>query len=50
MKAGFLPKLLFSPSVLLSLICVYGYIMFTMYLSFTDSTMMPSTELVGPGR
>ena len=47
MKAGFLPKLLFSPSVLLSLICVYGYIMFTMYLSFTDSTMMPSTELVG---
>ena len=47
MKAGFLPKLLFSPSVLLSLICVYGYIMFTMYLSFTDSMMMPSTELVG---
>lgn len=47
MKAGFLPKLLFSPSVLLSLICVYGYIMFTMYLSFTDSTMMPSTDLVG---
>ena len=47
MKAGFLPKLLFSPSVLLSLICVYGYIMFTMYLSFTDSTMMPSMELVG---
>lgn len=47
MKAGFLPKLLFSPSVLLSLICVYGYIMFTMYLSFTDSTMMPSTQLVG---
>ena len=47
MKSGFLPKLLFSPSVLLSLICVYGYIMFTMYLSFTDSTMMPSTDLVG---
>ena len=47
MKAGFLPKLLFSPSVLLSLICVYGYIAFTAYLSFTDSTMMPSTELVG---
>jgi glucose/mannose transport system permease protein len=47
MKAGFLPKLLLSPSVLLSLICVYGYIMFTIYLSMTTSTMMPSYELVG---
>jgi glucose/mannose transport system permease protein len=47
MKAGLLPKLLFSPSVLLVLICVYGYITLTMYLSFTDSTMMPSFELAG---
>jgi glucose/mannose transport system permease protein len=47
MKAGLLPKLLLSPSVLLSLICVYGYIMFTIYLSMTTSTMMPSYELVG---
>lgn len=47
MKAGYLPKLLFSPSVILVLICVYGYIGLTTYLSFTDSTMMPSTELVG---
>ena len=41
MRAGFLPKLLFSPSVFLVLVCVYGYIMFTVYLSFTTSTMMP---------
>jgi glucose/mannose transport system permease protein len=47
MKAGLLPKLLFSPSVVLVLVCVYGYIAFTMYLSFTASTMMPSTQLVG---
>lgn len=47
MKAGLLPKLLFSPSVLLMLICVYGYIGFTVFLSFTDSTMLPSTTLVG---
>jgi glucose/mannose transport system permease protein len=47
MKAGYLPKLLFSPSVILVLICVYGYITLTTYLSFTGSTMMPSTELVG---
>jgi glucose/mannose transport system permease protein len=47
MKAGFLPKLLFSPSVFLVLVCVYGYIMFTIYLSFTTSTMMPSYEPAG---
>jgi len=47
MRAGFLPKLLISPSALLVLICVYGYIMFTVYLSFTTSTMMPSLELAG---
>ncbi len=47
MKAGYLPKLLFSPSVLLVLVCVYGYIMFTIYLSFTASTMLPSLEWAG---
>jgi len=47
MKAGYLPKLLFSPSVFLVLVCVYGYIMFTIYLSFTSSTMLPSLELTG---
>ena len=48
MKAGWLPKLMISPSVLLVLICVYGYIMFTIYLSFTTSTMMPSYGFTGP--
>jgi glucose/mannose transport system permease protein len=48
MKAGWLPKLMISPSVLLVLICVYGYIMFTIYLSFTTSTMMPSYGFAGP--
>jgi glucose/mannose transport system permease protein len=47
MKAGFLPKLLLSPSALLMLICVYGYIMFTFYLSFTTSTMMPTYDIAG---
>lgn len=47
MKAGALPKLLLSPSVLLVLVCVYGYIMFTIYLSFTPSTLMPSYEWAG---
>jgi glucose/mannose transport system permease protein len=47
MKAGYLPKLLFSPSVFLVLVCVYGYIMFTVYLSFTTSTMLPTFDLAG---
>ena len=47
MRAGALPKLLLSPSVLLVLVCVYGYIMFTIYLSFTSSTLMPSYEWTG---
>jgi len=47
MKANLLPKLLISPSALLVLVCVYGYIMFTIYLSFTASTMMPSYDLTG---
>jgi len=47
MRASALPKLLLSPSALLVLVCVYGYIMFTIYLSFTASTLMPSYNLVG---
>lgn len=47
MKAGALPKLLLSPSVFLVLVCVYGYIMFTVYLSFTTSTIMPMLDWQG---
>lgn len=47
MKAGWLPKLLITPSALLVLVCVYGYIMFTVYLSFTASTILPSLEWEG---
>lgn len=49
MKAGILPKLLLAPSAVLVLACVYGYIMFTVYLSFTASTLMPNYELTGAG-
>jgi glucose/mannose transport system permease protein len=47
MKAGWLPKLLITPSALLVLVCVYGYIMFTVYLSFTASTILPNMEWNG---
>jgi glucose/mannose transport system permease protein len=46
-RAGVLPRLLISPSAVLVLVCVYGYIMFTVYLSFTTSTMMPTYDLAG---
>ena len=47
MKAGWLPKLLITPSALLVLVCVYGYIMFTTYLSFTSSTILPVLQWEG---
>ncbi len=47
MRAGLLPKLLLSPSVLLMLVCVYGYIAFTFYLSFTPSGIMPVLQWQG---
>src|SRR5258706_2474056 len=48
MRAPPIAKLVFSPSVLLIGGCVYGYIVFTFYLSFTASTIMPVTQWVGP--
>lgn len=42
-----LPKLVLSPSFAMVLIFVYGFIIFTFYLSFTDSRILPSDELVG---
>ena len=47
MNAGLLPRILITPSALLVAVCVYGYIVFTFYLSLTTSTMMPQYELAG---
>jgi len=48
MRAPPIAKLVLSPSVVLIGACVYGYIVFTFYLSFTASTIMPVTQWVGP--
>jgi glucose/mannose transport system permease protein len=48
MKAPLIAKAVLSPTVLLVGVCVYGYIAFTVYLSFTASTMMPVMEYTGP--
>lgn len=42
-----LPKLVLSPSVALVAVFVYGFIAFTVYLSFTNSRILPSFDLVG---
>lgn len=42
-----IPKLVLSPSLALILLFVYGFIIFTFYLSFTDSRMLPSYGWVG---
>lgn len=42
-----LPKIVLSPSLLIVLVFVYGFILFTFFLSFTDSRILPSYGLVG---
>ena len=44
---NWLPKLVLSPSLALVLVFVYGFIAFTVYLSFTDSRLLPSFGWVG---
>lgn len=48
MKTPLIAKAVLSPSVLLIGACVYGYIAFTVWLSFTASTMMPVMDYAGP--
>lgn len=42
-----LPKIVLGPSLLVSLIFVYGFIAWTAILSFTKSRMLPNYEFVG---
>lgn len=44
---NWLPKLVLAPSFAVMVIFVYGFIAFTVYLSFTDSRMLPSFNLIG---
>ena len=40
-------RLVLLPTVLVSLVFVYGFIAFTIYLSFTDSKILPVMDWVG---
>ncbi|MGD2005615.1 MAG: sugar ABC transporter permease [Pseudomonadales bacterium] len=42
-----LPRIVLSPSFFLVVVFVYGFIAYTGWLSFTDSKMLPSNNLVG---
>ena len=46
-RVNWLPKLVLSPSLALVLVFVYGFIVYTGYLSMTDSRMLPSYGWVG---
>ena len=42
-----IPKIVLAPSVATTLIFVYGFILFTVYLSFTNSKILPTYGWVG---
>jgi len=42
-----LPRLVLSPSLVLTLFFVYGFIVFTIYLSFTNSKILPVYDWIG---
>ncbi|MEM9523108.1 MAG: sugar ABC transporter permease [Pseudomonadota bacterium] len=44
---SWIPRLVLSPSLAMVLIFVYGFILFSVYLSFTDSRLLPSYGFVG---
>lgn len=46
-SAGITPKLLLLPTALGVGVCIYGFIIWTIYLSFTPSTLLPVYDLVG---
>ncbi|CAM3826057.1 sn-glycerol-3-phosphate transport system permease protein UgpA [Vibrio aerogenes CECT 7868] len=42
-----LPKIVLAPSMILVLVCIYGYIFWTAYLSVSNSRFLPSYKFVG---
>jgi glucose/mannose transport system permease protein len=47
--ADLLPRLMLAPPFAIVLVFVYGFILWTIYLSFTHSSMMPNYTLAGFG-
>lgn len=47
---AWLPRLVLSPSIFISLVFVYGFIALTAFLSLTESRLMPKYEYAGFGQ
>lgn len=45
--SDWLPKLVMAPTAVVALVCIYGYMIWTAVLSFTNSRMLPSYKFVG---
>ena len=45
-----LPKIVVAPSFLAMLVFIYGFILWTLYISMTDSTLLPSYNFRGLGQ
>lgn len=43
----YMPHIVMTPTVLCALIFTYGFVLWTFYLSFTNSSMLPKYDLVG---
>ena len=43
-----LPKIVLAPSFAIVIVFVYGFILWTVYLSFTNSRTFPSYAITGP--
>ena len=44
---NFLPKMVLAPTFAASLVFVYGFILWTAYISFTKSRLLPKYDLIG---
>lgn len=42
-----LPKVVVAPTALAALVCIYGFILWTAWISFTKSRLLPQYELAG---
>ena len=45
--ADWMPKIVMAPTVIVTLVCMYGYMIWTAVLSVTNSRMLPSYDFVG---
>lgn len=45
--ADWIPKIVMAPTIVVTLVCMYGYMIWTAVLSLTNSRMLPSYDFVG---